>query len=70
MSGLGYMDHLLAPGSVAVIGASEGATRIGGRHIAAMLRAGNRLVSIDLNPVLALPDVAWALGAVIEVEEE
>ncbi|MEI2385290.1 acetate--CoA ligase family protein [Breoghania sp. JC706] len=32
--------------------------------------AGPRLVSIDLNPVLALPDGAFALDAVIELDEE
>lgn len=31
-------------------------------------RAGPRLRSIDLNPVLALPDGAWALDAVIELQ--
>ena len=32
--------------------------------------AGPRLVSVDLNPVLALPDGAYALDAVIELEPE
>ena len=32
--------------------------------------AGDRLMSIDLNPVLALSDGAYALDAVIEIEEE
>ncbi|MBP1847249.1 hypothetical protein J2046_005533 [Rhizobium petrolearium] len=32
--------------------------------------AGPRLRAIDLNPVLALPDGAFALDAVIECDEE
>ena len=31
--------------------------------------AGDRLRSVDLNPVLALPEGAWALDAVIELDE-
>lgn len=32
--------------------------------------AGPRLLSVDLNPVLARPDGAWALDAVVEVAED
>ena len=32
--------------------------------------AGPRLRAVDLNPVLALPDGAFALDAVIEIEAE
>lgn len=32
-------------------------------------QAGPRLLSIDLNPVLAMPDGAYALDAVIELAD-
>ncbi|WP_233141227.1 acetate--CoA ligase family protein [Haematobacter missouriensis] len=32
--------------------------------------AGPRLLSVDLNPVLARPDGAWALDAVVEITED
>lgn len=32
--------------------------------------AGPRLASVDLNPVLALPDGAFALDAVIELTQD
>lgn len=50
MSTLDHIDGLIAPRSVAVIGASEDVTRIGGRPIAAMLRAGFAGRILPVNP--------------------
>ncbi|XDA97915.1 acetate--CoA ligase family protein [Sulfitobacter sp. LCG007] len=50
MSSLPHIDGLIAPRSVAVIGASEDVTRIGGRPIAAMLRAGYAGRILPVNP--------------------
>ncbi|WBU56274.1 acetate--CoA ligase family protein [Paracoccus sediminicola] len=44
------IDRLISPRSVAVIGASEDVTRIGGRPIAAMLRAGYAGHIMPVNP--------------------
>lgn len=50
MTDLDHVDGLLAPRSVAIIGASEDVTRIGGRPIAAMLRAGYQGTILPVNP--------------------
>ncbi|MBY8975903.1 acetate--CoA ligase family protein [Rhodobacteraceae bacterium NNCM2] len=50
MTSLPDIDGLLTPQSVAVIGASDDATRIGGRPIAAMLRAGYKGRIFPVNP--------------------
>lgn len=50
MSKLAHIDSLIAPRSVAVIGASDDVTRIGGRPIAAMLRAGYVGRILPVNP--------------------
>jgi acyl-CoA synthetase (NDP forming) len=50
MISLADIDGLMAPASVAIIGASEDATRIGGRPIAAMLAAGFQGKIWPVNP--------------------
>jgi len=50
MKDLSHIDGLLAPRSIAVIGASEDVTRIGGRPIAAMLKAGYTGRILPVNP--------------------
>ncbi|QIK40565.1 acetate--CoA ligase family protein [Pontivivens nitratireducens] len=50
MTDLSHVDGLLTPRSVAVIGASEDVTRIGGRPIAAMLKAGYKGRILPVNP--------------------
>ena len=50
VTGIAHIDGLVAPRSVAVIGASEDVTRIGGRPIAAMLRAGYTGRILPVNP--------------------
>jgi acetate---CoA ligase (ADP-forming) len=47
---LSHIDGLLAPRSVAVVGASNDVTRIGGRPIAAMLKAGYQGRILPVNP--------------------
>lgn len=50
MTSLAHIDGLIAPKSVAVIGASEDPSRIGGRPIAAMLKAGYQGRILPVNP--------------------
>ena len=50
MTSLPDIDGLLAPESVAIIGASDDPTRIGGRPIAAMLRSGYKGRILPVNP--------------------
>lgn len=50
MNDLSHIDGLLAPRSVALIGASDDVTRIGGRPIAAMLKAGYKGRIYPVNP--------------------
>ena len=50
MTSLPDIDGLLAPKSVAIIGASDDPTRIGGRPIAAMLRSGYKGRILPVNP--------------------
>ncbi len=50
MRDLSHIDGLLTPRSVALIGASEDVTRIGGRPIAAMLKAGYKGRIFPVNP--------------------
>lgn len=50
MKDLSHIDGLLAPRSVALIGASDDVTRIGGRPIAAMLKAGYKGRIYPVNP--------------------
>ncbi|MCE0506662.1 acetate--CoA ligase family protein [Roseivivax sp. GX 12232] len=50
MTSLPDIDGLLAPRSVAIIGASDDPTRIGGRPIAAMLRSGYAGKILPVNP--------------------
>ncbi|WP_375262997.1 acetate--CoA ligase family protein [Palleronia sp.] len=50
MTSLPHIDGLIAPKSVAVIGASDDPTRIGGRPIAAMLKAGYEGRILPVNP--------------------
>ena len=50
MSSLPHIDGLIAPRSVAIIGASDDATRIGGRPIAAMIKAGYQGRILPVNP--------------------
>ena len=50
MSSFSDIDGLIAPRSVAIIGASDDVTRIGGRPIAAMLRAGYKGRILPVNP--------------------
>ncbi|KZL15487.1 succinyl-CoA synthetase subunit alpha [Pseudovibrio axinellae] len=50
MTSLEHIDGLIAPNSVAIIGASEDPTRIGGRPIAAMLKAGYKGRIMPVNP--------------------
>ena len=50
MTSLPHIDNLIAPRSVAVIGASDDVTRIGGRPIAAMLKAGYQGRILPVNP--------------------
>ena len=50
MTSLSHIDGLIAPKSVAIIGASDDPTRIGGRPIAAMLRAAYEGRILPVNP--------------------
>jgi len=50
MTNLSHIDGLVAPRSVAIIGASDDVTRIGGRPIAAMLKAGYTGRIFPVNP--------------------
>lgn len=50
MTSLADIDGLLAPKSVAIIGASDDPTRIGGRPISAMLRSGYKGRILPVNP--------------------
>ncbi len=50
MTNVSHIDGLVAPRSVAIIGASDDVTRIGGRPIAAMLKAGYTGRIFPVNP--------------------
>lgn len=50
MTSLSHIDGLIAPKSVAIIGASDDPTRIGGRPIAAMLKADYEGRILPVNP--------------------
>lgn len=69
MTSLPDIDGLLAPESVAIIGASDDPTRIGGRPIAAMLRSGYKGRILPVNPKREAVQGVPCYGSVADLPE-
>ena len=69
MTSLADIDGLLAPKSVAIIGASDDPTRIGGRPISAMLRAGYKGRILPVNPKRGSVQGVPCFASVVDLPE-